>query len=170
MRRKFHLIPEMRIKAVFKDGKQWIVACGIYKSGMWNDERTEWIESPPDEEGKFWWNEPDLIAIVYPKKSSHRCDICGNIIKGRPPRKRRGLSTLLPSYWDYKSVYVGICDGCLPPYWGYDTKICLDCAKRIFKDVKVYECDGWDSPSWSKDPPKIEREIHDFIEILEKVK
>lgn len=169
MKRRFHLLPEVWLKAVFKDGKEGVVACGAIKSGMWNEDRTKWITSEPDEKGRFWWQAPLLIAIVFPRKI-YDCDICGRRIASRPSSKRSWWERQkMSGFIDPNSIYIGICDGCLPPYWGFDTKICLECAKKIFRDAIVYECDGWDMGGWNKETPKIQKPTFNFIEILNKV-
>jgi len=168
MKRKFHLLPEVRIKATFKDGKEGIIACGAIKSGKWNDDRTEWIEDKPNEEGRFWWLNPTLIAIVYPRKI-HQCDVCGKQIASRPSRTRSVWQIQKMRGWiDPNSVYVGLSDGCYVEPWGYDTKICCNCAKSIFEKAKVYECDGWLESRWSVEPPKIEKPTFDFNDLLNK--
>ena len=169
MKRKFHLLPEVWIKAVFKDRKERVVACGAIKSGQQNDKRTEWIEHEPDEEGRFWWLEPTLIAIVYPRKI-HNCDICGERIASRPSSTRSWWQRQkMKGFIEPNSVYVGLSEGCFVEPWGYDTKICLECAKKILQGVEVYECDMWnDMVGWSKEPPKINKPTFNFLQVLEK--
>jgi hypothetical protein len=154
---KYHLFPEQVVNYVWQ-GKQCSVQ-GIHKApDMQHDkEHNTWLrlEPKPDAKGQFWWEEADLIAIVKGQRS-FSCDICQ---KAFSP-KRVGFLTsqriVEPAY------YIGLLDmdGCTPPPWGYTTKICLECAREIFKDAIVYRCDpdeDWCAAVWLSEAPKIDR-------------
>jgi len=168
---KFHLFPEVEIPLTNTKGESWAIL-GLHKSKHTDYVNGKWVDNgfQVDEEGRFWWSEPDLVAIVRADKQQ-RCDKCGGKIEASTKRaswtkKTNRITNRLVT----RNYYIGITDlGCTVPYWGYDIKICLNCASELFKDVMVYHCTGWENPSWSNDIPVIEEKPISLLEEIKKV-
>lgn len=156
---KYHLFPEQSVSYIWQN-KQCLIQ-GIHKAPHmeYDEEHKTWLrlEPRPDDRGKFWWGEADLIAIVKGQKT-FSCDICGKTVSPIKVGFLTSQRIVQPAY------YVGLLDmdGCFPPPWGYTTKICLNCASTIFKDTAVYVCNpnvdfvgGWHTETPSVDRPKI---------------
>jgi len=170
---KFHLPPNEEIKYTDKEGKTYSIS-GLRKSKKRKVIGDNWVDDgfQVNEEGKFWWEDADLIAIVRADKRQI-CDKCGSIIKASQhteswSNKRMRLISKLIS----RNYYVGISAfSCNVPYWGYDTKFCLTCALEIFNNAQVYSCDWANEPSscWSKDIPLLDTPLFSLLDEIKKV-
>ena len=114
--------------------------------------------SGPDDEGNRWLDSPCLISIVSARRP-HTCGKCGKYFGPRYNFMRRQVGHV---------HYLGLNDSCTVEPWGYDTTICLDCAREIFKDAKVYRCDWWDDTfGWEKILPKVDKPSLDLIRFID---
>lgn len=143
---RFHLFPEQEVKFDLSFAQDKCVVRGLHNGTYGVDGE------------KKWYSEPDLIAIVQARKN-HRCDRCGGWIKVERDLLMRNVVR--------RDWYVGLSSfNCLPPWWGYECKLCIPCSREVFKGIKVYRCDGWDMGEWSKQKPEINKPSVDFIEEL----
>ena len=153
MKEKYHLFPSDVIEWIDKTTGKTYSVLGLHKeseSGL-----------GPDEKDRYWYSNPDLIALVNARRL-HSCDQCGILIN--PERNIFLNKVIKPAF------YIGISEE-EPPYpWGYDTKLCLSCAKEIFKDAIVFRCKGFCGEiqsGWFKTIPKEEKDPIKLLPIIE---